>query len=169
MAEPTKEELLAMNWNLDAQGIMQFLPHRAPFLLVDRITGIEQKDDKEYLCGYKHISNSEPVFQGHFPGMPIFPGVMQIEALAQLGGLFAVRASGRPLDDTLIYLLALDNVKFRKPVVPGDKLDLKAWLIQRRGPMWRMGGKATVDGQACCELELLAFVGSKKDVANRKG
>lgn len=165
--EATKEELLAMNWKLDIQDIMRFLPHRAPFLLVDRVTGVEVTDKGEFLCGYKLITNNEPVFAGHFPGQPIFPGVMQIEALGQLGGLFASRVSGRPLDDTAIILMSLNSVKFRRPVVPGDRMDLKVWLLQRRGPVWKMGGAASVDGNPSCEIELLAFVGSRKEVEAR--
>jgi 3-hydroxyacyl-[acyl-carrier-protein] dehydratase len=163
--EPTPDEMLALDWSLDAVQIMKYLPHRPPFLMVDRVTGIV---DKQYLHGFKLISHSEPPLLGHFPGMPVFPGVLQIEALAQMGGLFAVRASGRPLDDTLIYLLSLDDVKFRRPVVPGDRLDLRAWLIKRKGPMWRMGGQATVEGQVACECTLLAFVGSKEEVMKKQ-
>ncbi|MEW5855366.1 MAG: 3-hydroxyacyl-ACP dehydratase FabZ [Myxococcota bacterium] len=164
MAELTPEEVQKLDFNMDIHAIMKVLPHRAPFLMIDRVTGTQ---NNETIHGYKLVTHTEPHFAGHFPGYPVFPGVLQIEALAQLGGLFAVRVMGIPFEDTAIYLLGVDNVRFRKMVIPGDKLDLKAWLIKRRGNIWRMGGEASVNGEVSCELELMAFVGTREQAAKR--
>jgi len=142
---------------LDIQDILKCLPHRYPFLMVDRVTGL--KDGK--LHGYKNITFNEPCFTGHFPGMPMFPGVLQIEAVAQLGGLFAIQASKLDVETAAVFLLTVDGVRFRKPITPGDRMDLSAWLIKRKGPMWKMGGDTRVNGELCCELELMAYVGPK--------
>jgi 3-hydroxyacyl-[acyl-carrier-protein] dehydratase len=142
---------------MDIHDILRCLPHRGPFLMVDRVTGVV--DSK--LHGYKMITYNEPQFVGHFPERPVFPGVLQIEALAQLGGLYAIQASGLNLESSIVYMLGVDSVRFRRMVVPGDKLDMKAWLLKRKGPVWKMGGQTSVDGQVACELELMAYVGPK--------
>jgi 3-hydroxyacyl-[acyl-carrier-protein] dehydratase len=165
MVELSNEDVEKLDFNMDIHAIMKVLPHRAPFLMIDRVTGTQ---NKETIHGYKLITNNEPHFQGHFPGFPVFPGVLQIEALAQLGGLFAVKVMGIPNEDIAIYLLGVDDVRFRKMVSPGDKLDLKAWLIKRRGNIWRMGGEASVDGEVTCELSLMAYVGTREGAAKRK-
>jgi 3-hydroxyacyl-[acyl-carrier-protein] dehydratase len=143
--------------NLDINGILKCLPHRGPFVMVDRVTGV--RDQK--LHGYKLISVNEPYFQGHFPEMPIFPGVLQIEAVGQLGSIYASQAAGAKPGEAQVYLLGVDNVRFRRMVIPGDRLDLTCWLIKRRGSFWRMGGECRVDGQVSCECELLAWIGKK--------
>src|SRR5688572_22111727 len=107
---------------LDIHGILKCLPHRAPFLMVDRVIGV--KDQK--LHGYKHVSINEPYFAGHFPEAPVMPGVLQIEALGQMGAIFAVQASGIKLSEAAVYLLGVDNVRFRRMVIPGDRLDMSA-------------------------------------------
>jgi 3-hydroxyacyl-[acyl-carrier-protein] dehydratase len=142
---------------LDIAGILKCLPHRNPFVMVDRVIGIKG----ERLHGYKNITMNEPYFQGHFPEMPVFPGVLQIEAIGQLGGIFAAQAAGVPFGEAQIILVGVDNVRFRRMVIPGDKLDLEAYFIRRKGPFWRMGGVASVNGETACECELLAWVGTK--------
>ena len=142
---------------LDIHEILKVLPHRSPFVMIDRVTGV--KDYKAH--GYKMVSMNEPYFMGHFPEQPVLPGVLQVEALAQLGAIFAVQAMGLKLGEAVAYLLGVDDVRFRRMVIPGDRLDLEAWLVKRRGPIWRMGAKASVDGEASCECEVLAWVGNR--------
>ncbi|MBI5494765.1 MAG: 3-hydroxyacyl-ACP dehydratase FabZ [Deltaproteobacteria bacterium] len=151
---------------LDIHGILKCLPHRAPFVMVDKVTGV--RDMKLY--GYKNITANEPYFMGHFPEFPVFPGVLQIEAVGQLGCIFALQAAGVKLGDnsSQVFMLGVDAVRFRRMVIPGDKLDLCAWLIKRRGPVWKMGGLASVNGETACECEVLAWVG-KKDQTPKMG
>jgi 3-hydroxyacyl-[acyl-carrier-protein] dehydratase len=149
---------------LDINEIMKVLPHRPPFVMVDRVTGV--KDMK--LHGYKMVTVNEPWFLGHFPGMPVMPGVLQIEALGQLGAIFAVQAIGVKMGESAVFMLGLDNVRFRRMVVPGDRLDMEAWLIKKRGPIWRMGAKGSVNGEPACECEVMAWIGSK-DQAPKMG
>lgn len=140
--------------NVDVQSI---LPHRYPFLLVDRV--VELVLDHRAI-GLKNITTNEPCFQGHFPGRPIFPGVLILEALAQLGGILAIRSS---LAETtpIVYLTGIDKAKFRKPVVPGDQIRLEVEVIKRRSPYWKMQGKAFVGSDLVCEAESTAMVSSE--------
>jgi beta-hydroxyacyl-ACP dehydratase FabZ len=137
--------------NIEIQAI---LPHRYPFLLVDRV--IELKIN-EKAVGVKNISVNEPLFQGHFPGRPIFPGVLILEALAQLGGILAVRSipGNAP---PVIYLTGIDKAKFRKPIIPGDQLRLQVTVVKRRPPFWKMAGKAFVGEDLVCEAESTAMI-----------
>ncbi len=137
--------------NIDIQAI---LPHRYPFLLVDRVTEFQIN---EMAVGIKNVTTNEPFFQGHFPGRPIFPGVLILEALAQLGGILAIRSA---LGDAppVVYLTGIDKAKFRKPVVPGDQLRLQVTVIKRRPPFWKMQGKAFVGNDLVCEAESTAMV-----------
>lgn len=140
---------------LDIQQIMEILPHRYPFLLVDRIVELERA---QRIVGIKNVTINEPFFQGHFPGLPIMPGVLIVEAMAQVGGVMAYDA--RPeKGDQIIYFLSLDKVKFRKPVVPGDQLVMELTSLHASSRAWKMAGKATVDGKLCCQAELTAAVG----------
>jgi beta-hydroxyacyl-ACP dehydratase FabZ len=137
--------------NIDIQAI---LPHRYPFLLVDRVTELQIN---EMAVGIKNVTTNEPFFQGHFPGRPIFPGVLILEALAQLGGILAIRSA--PGDaPPVVYLTGIDKAKFRKPVVPGDQLRLEVTVIKRRPPFWKMAGKAFVGNDLACEAESTAMV-----------
>ena len=139
---------------IDNIEIQSILPHRYPFLLVDRVIELEIN---EKAVGVKNISVNEPVFQGHFPGRPIFPGVLILEALAQLGAILAIRSiqgNARPV----IYLTGIDKTKFRKPVVPGDQLRLQVTVVKRRPPFWKMAGKAFVGEDLVCEAESTAMV-----------
>lgn len=135
------------------RAIVDLLPHRYPFLLIDRVLEFV---DGERLVGLKNVSANEPYFQGHFPGNPVMPGVLICEALAQAGALLAHRSStGLPSGATL-FLTGLDQFRFRRMVVPGDQMRLEATLIRRRPPVWKIRGEASVDGQLVAEGEITA-------------
>jgi UDP-3-O-[3-hydroxymyristoyl] N-acetylglucosamine deacetylase/3-hydroxyacyl-[acyl-carrier-protein] dehydratase len=136
------------------EDIIQVLPHRYPFLLVDRILEIEEG---KRIVGLKNVTINEPFFQGHFPGHPIMPGVLIIESMAQVGGMLLMRTISDP-SSKVVYFLSLDNVKFRRPVKPGDQLRLELEVLQMRGTMCKMRGVATVDGQVVTEAEMAAMV-----------
>ncbi len=138
---------------MDVREIQKLLAHRYPFLLVDRVTEIEVG---KRLVGFKNVTINEEFFNGHFPGHPVMPGVLQLEALAQACALLAYKSSGLNPDDLVIYLMAIDNAKFRKPVVPGDRLTLTAEVVKTKGPIWKQRGVATVDGAVVCEADFLA-------------
>ncbi len=136
------------------EDIMQVLPHRYPFLLVDRILEIEEG---KRIVGLKNVTINEPFFQGHFPGHPIMPGVLIIESMAQVGGMLLMRTIADP-SSKVVYFMSLDNVKFRRPVKPGDQLRLELEVLKIRGTMCKMRGVATVDGQVATEAEMAAIV-----------
>lgn len=136
------------------EDIIQVLPHRYPFLLVDRILEIEEG---KRIVGLKNVTINEPFFQGHFPGHPIMPGVLIIESMAQVGGMLLMRTIADPTSK-VVYFMSLDNVKFRRPVKPGDQLRLELDVLQMRGTMCKMRGVATVDGQVVTEAEMAAMV-----------
>ncbi len=139
---------------LGIEEIMAALPHRYPFLLVDRILEIES--DKR-IVGLKNVTINEPFFQGHFPGHPIMPGVLIVEAMAQVGGLLLMGSVDDPASK-VVYFMSLDNVKFRRPVKPGDQLRFELEMLQIRGRVCRMRGEAKVDGEVVCEAEMAAMV-----------
>ncbi|WP_396213587.1 bifunctional UDP-3-O-[3-hydroxymyristoyl] N-acetylglucosamine deacetylase/3-hydroxyacyl-ACP dehydratase [Gemmatimonas sp.] len=136
------------------EDILQVLPHRYPFLLVDRILELEEG---KRIVGLKNVTINEPFFQGHFPGHPIMPGVLIIEAMAQVGGMLLMRTIDDPASK-VVYFLSLDNVKFRRPVKPGDQLRLELEVLQKRGTLCKMKGTAYVDGQVVTEAEMAAMV-----------
>ena len=145
---------------MDIQTILTALPHRYPFLLVDRVVEVVKG---ERIHAYKNVTFNEEFFQGHFPGTPVMPGVLQLEALAQAGALLAWE--GSPFDPTqkVIYLMSFDAVKFRKPVVPGDRLDLHVRVERHKGAIWRLAGEAKVDGQTASEAQMMAMIAERKD------
>ena len=136
------------------EDIMKVLPHRYPFLLVDRILEIEEN---KRIVGLKNVTINEPFFQGHFPGHPIMPGVLIIEAMAQVGGMLLMGAVADP-EQKVVYFTSLNNVKWRRPVKPGDQLRFELELLQVRGMMCKMHGLAKVDGEIVCEAEMGAMV-----------
>jgi UDP-3-O-[3-hydroxymyristoyl] N-acetylglucosamine deacetylase/3-hydroxyacyl-[acyl-carrier-protein] dehydratase len=142
------------NFVLDAQAIQKILPHRYPFLLVDRILDLIPR---ERVVGIKNVTINEPFFQGHFPGHPIMPGVFLIEAMAQVGGILLLNAQDNP-EEKLVYFTGLDKVKFRKPVLPGDQVRFEVEMLKYRQAMCRMAGKAFVANELVCEAELSAAV-----------
>lgn len=139
---------------VDTARIMQYLPHRYPMLLVDRITGYEKG---KRIVGIKNVTINEPFFQGHYPGHPVMPGVLIIEAMAQVGGLLLMDQVDDP-DSKVVYFMTLDNVKWRRPVTPGDQLVFELELVQFRRHVCRMKGVARVDGQVVAEAELMARI-----------
>ena len=139
---------------MDIQAISALLPHRYPFLLVDRV--VEETADK--IVAYKNVTMNEPFFQGHFPGHPVMPGVLILEALAQAGALLAVKASKFDPAKQVIFFMAIDKAKFRKPVVPGDRLTLEVVPLRKGGAIWKMRGEAKVDGAVVAEAEFLASI-----------
>jgi UDP-3-O-[3-hydroxymyristoyl] N-acetylglucosamine deacetylase / 3-hydroxyacyl-[acyl-carrier-protein] dehydratase len=138
----------------DIKRIMQLLPHRYPFLLLDRIIEMNGEDSA---IGIKNVTFNEPFFQGHFPGHPIMPGVLIIEAMAQVGGMLLLGTIEDP-DQKVVYFMSLDNVKFRRPVLPGDQLRCELEMLQNRGRTCRMKGVAYVEGQVVAEAEMMARV-----------
>lgn len=139
---------------VDIAGILAALPHRYPFLLVDRV--LEITGDTR-IVALKNVSINEPFFQGHFPGHPIMPGVLILEALAQAGGVLLLRELPDP-QSKVVYFMTLDAVKFRRPVVPGDQLRLEVDVVQNRGRTVRLAGKAVVDGEVAAEAEMMARI-----------
>jgi len=142
--------------------IQKILPHRYPFLLVDRITDLEFGKSIE---GYKNVSISEPVFQGHFPDHPIYPGVMIIEGMAQVGGVLAFQSlpddQKDNIDQKVVYFMSIDKAKFRAPVTPGDKLVYRLSVIKNKGPVWQLNAKAFVDEKIVAQAELKAMIVDK--------
>ena len=141
---------------MDISRIMNYLPHRYPFLLVDRILEVE---GKQRIVGIKNVTINEPFFQGHFPGHPIMPGVLIIEAMAQVGGMLLMsHFEGQNFEDKVVYFMSLDNVKFRRPVTPGDTLVFDLEVVQRRRGVCKMRGRALVEGRVVTEAEFMASV-----------
>ena len=139
---------------MDIERILSVLPHRYPFLLVDRILEV---DGTSRIVGLKNVTINEPFFQDHFPGHPIMPGVLIVEAMAQVGGCLVMGTIERP-ETKVVYFMALDRVRFRRPVRPGDQLRLEVEVLQVRGPTCRMKGVATVEGKVVAEAEMMAQV-----------
>ena len=144
----------------DIHEISRILPHKYPFLLVDRVDSMVAGESIE---GYKNISISDHVFQGHFPGHPIYPGVLIIEGMAQAGGVLAFKSSTdeSEFDNKVVYFMSIDKAKFRSPVVPGDKLIYKLSVLKHKGNIWVLDGKAYVDDKLVAEAELKAMIVDK--------
>ncbi|MFO0552167.1 MAG: 3-hydroxyacyl-ACP dehydratase FabZ [Polyangiaceae bacterium] len=140
---------------LDIHQILSILPHRFPFVMVDRVTEVVPG---KYVRGHKCVAYNEPWFPGHFPQRPIMPGVLILEALAQVGGVLAYASDPFDATNHLMFFLGIDKAKFRHTVEPGDRLDLYAEVLQHRSNVWRLRGTASVDNTVCAEAELLASV-----------
>ncbi|HIP76822.1 MAG TPA: 3-hydroxyacyl-ACP dehydratase FabZ [Psychromonas hadalis] len=138
--------------SLEIREIMGLLPHRYPFLLVDRV--LDYVPGKT-LHAIKNISFNEPQFQGHFPGQPVFPGVMILEALAQATGVLAFATFGKPAENELYFLASIDKVRYRKPVVPGDVLHLEVIYLKEKRGMGKFECLAKVDGQVACQAQIM--------------
>ena len=149
-----KAPVTANPTDIDITEVMARIPHRFPFLLVDRC---EEYKANESIVGIKCVTVNEPFFQGHFPGHPIMPGVLIIEAMAQVGGMLLLGTIEDP-DQKVVYFMSLDNVKFRRPVLPGDQLRCELEMLQNRGRTCRMKGVAYVDGNVVAEAEMMARV-----------
>jgi 3-hydroxyacyl-[acyl-carrier-protein] dehydratase len=137
---------------MNVNEIMKLLPHRYPFLLVDKIVDLKPG---ESALGVKNVTINEPFFQGHFPGQPIMPGVLVIEAMAQVAGVMAF-SSG--MAGKSVYFMSIDNAKFRRPIVPGDQVMMDIKILKQRGNVWKFSGTATVDGKLVSEAEFTAMV-----------
>jgi 3-hydroxyacyl-[acyl-carrier-protein] dehydratase len=148
-----------MESEYDIQGIMELLPHRYPFLLVDRVLKLTP-DDR--IVALKNVTINEPFFQGHFPGKPVMPGVLIIEAMAQVGGILAYQTAPPEKRNRLIYFMGMDKVRFRKMVLPGDQIIFEAKILKFRSKVAKMSGTAMVDDQLVAEAELLASFGDTK-------
>jgi len=138
---------------LDVTEIQKMIPHRYPFLFVDRVLEVEPGKS---IVGIKNVSVDEPFFQGHFPDRPIMPGVLMVEAMAQLSGVLVKKSI--ETEDNMVYFMSIEKAKFRRPVVPGDQLRMEVALLQNRGKVWKFSGKASVDGSVACEVEFMAMV-----------
>jgi len=136
--------------------IRRVLPHRYPFLLVDRI--LEVSEDGTRAVAIKNVTANEPQFMGHFPGRPIMPGVLLIEAMAQTAGALCVASLGGAIRSPSVYLMTVDKAKFRKPVVPGDRVEFHMTKFAKRRNMWWFRGEAKVDGALVCEAEVSAML-----------
>ncbi len=146
---------------MDVVAIQKILPHRYPLLLIDRVTDITKN---EKLLGFKNVSIGEQVFEGHFPGHPIYPGVMILEGMAQAGGILAFESmemTEEEAADKVVYFMSIDKAKFRSPVRPGDRLEYEVTVIKNKGSIWLLQGKAYVDGTLVSEAELKAMVVDK--------
>ena len=142
---------------IDIKEIMAMLPHAYPFLLVDRILEVEPG---KRVVGIKNVTYNEPFFPGHFPGRPIMPGVLIIEALAQVAGILAFNSGATPSKS--VYFMSIEKAKFRKPVVPGDQIKLEVNILQHRGNVWKFSGNAFVEEKVAAEAEFTAMVTDKE-------
>jgi len=142
-----------MNSPLNIEEILRLLPHRFPFLLVDRVVSYEAN---KTISAYKNLTYNEPFFQGHFPGRPVMPGVLILEAMAQTGGLLYSLSQGEIAEGQLFYFISADKVKFRNPVVPGDRLDFEISVLRTGSRAWKFQGAALVDGVKAAEAVILA-------------
>ncbi len=147
MSEETK------GFVVDINEIFSILPHRYPFLLIDRVLELEKNTTIKCL---KNVTINEPFFQGHFPGHPVMPGVLIVEAMAQAGGILAFKSAD--VSDSLVYFMGIDKAKFRRPVVPGDSLELIISVTRQRGKIWSFKGEAFVDGKRVANAELMATI-----------
>ena len=144
---------------MDINEIMEFLPHRYPFLLIDKILEFETG---KRIVGLKNVTINEPFFQGHFPGHPIMPGVLQLEAMAQTGGVLALKSIPRDeVKKKILIFMSIDKAKFRKPVLPGDQVLFTLDVIKERGPIKSFKAVATVDNAVVAEAEMMAMIADK--------
>ena len=139
---------------MDINKILEVLPHRYPMLLVDRILEVEAG---KRIVGIKNVTINEPFFQGHFPGHPVMPGVLIVEAMAQVGGMMLMGEVENP-QDKIVYFMTIDKVKFRKPVIPGDQIRFELEMLQFRGKRCQMRGEGLVDGTKVAEAEMMAMI-----------
>ena len=138
---------------MDIDAIREHLPHRYPFLLVDRVVNIELGKRIE---AYKNLSINEPFFDGHFPDNPVFPGVLLVEAMAQAAGILGFKSMGKtPADGSIYYLVGVDNLRFKRPCVPGDRVHLHAEIVSERRGIWKFAVRAEVEGNICASATIL--------------
>jgi 3-hydroxyacyl-[acyl-carrier-protein] dehydratase len=141
--------------NADIARVMQLLPHRYPMLMIDRIVDMK---GNESAIGIKNVTNNEPFFQGHFPGHPVMPGVLIVEAMAQTAGALVLNSLGGSAEGKIVYFMTIDRARFRKPVVPGDVLKVHVTKLQNRGPVWKFRGEAKVEDVLVAEADYSAMI-----------
>ncbi|MEP0707277.1 MAG: 3-hydroxyacyl-ACP dehydratase FabZ [Parvibaculum sp.] len=151
----SEAEMPAKLDSADINRVLELLPHRYPMLMIDRI--IEMKGD-ESAIGIKNVTNNEPFFQGHFPGHPVMPGVLIVEAMAQTAGALVINSLGTSGSNQLVYFMTVDRARFRKPVLPGDVLHVHVTKLQSRGTVWKYHGEGRVDGKLVAECDLGAMI-----------
>ncbi|MBN9087209.1 MAG: 3-hydroxyacyl-ACP dehydratase FabZ [Reyranella sp.] len=144
--------------SVDIRRILQMIPHRYPMLMVDKVTEMVLN---ESALGIKNVSINEPFFQGHFPSEPVMPGVLIVEAMAQTAAVLVVATFGAESEGKLVYFMSIDGVRFRRPVMPGDRLELHVKKVQSRGNVWRFEGRAIVDGKVAAEATFAAMIRDK--------
>jgi 3-hydroxyacyl-[acyl-carrier-protein] dehydratase len=145
---------------LNAADLMRLLPHRSPFLFIEKLTDIVPG---ESATGYKALGYNEPYFAGHFPGHPVMPGVLIIEALAQTAGALVMHSLGLSSENRIVLFMTIEKARFRKPVLPGDMLRMEVKALRRRGPVWRFAGQAFVEDALCAEAEYSAMIQEGND------
>ncbi|WP_170984642.1 3-hydroxyacyl-ACP dehydratase FabZ [Rhodoligotrophos sp. lm1] len=143
----------------DINRVLQLLPHRYPFLMIDRI--VDMDGDLSGI-GIKNVTINEPYFAGHFPGAPVMPGVLLIEAMAQTAGGLVVASRGEEGQGKLVYFMTIDKARFRRPVVPGDTVKIHVQLLRKRANVWKYRGEARVDGRLAAEAEISAMLTEAK-------
>ncbi len=148
----------ATSTSVDIRRILQMIPHRYPMLMIDRV--IDMHLDRSAV-GIKNVSINEPFFQGHFPGEPVMPGVLIVEAMAQTAAVLVVSTYGSASEGKLVYFMSMDGVRFRRPVFPGDRLELHVEKVQSRATVWKFAGKAIVDGKVAAEATFSAMIRDK--------
>lgn len=140
---------------IDITRVMEILPHRYPFLMIDRVVDIVSG---ESAVGIKNVTINEPFFQGHFPRRPVMPGVLIVEAIAQTAGVLVVHTLGTEVEGKLVYFMTIDNCRFRRPVLPGDQLRIHVKKVRNRGFVWKFSGAAKVDGNLVAEATVSAVI-----------
>jgi 3-hydroxyacyl-[acyl-carrier-protein] dehydratase len=153
------DQVLSVLKTLDINRIMKLLPHRYPFLLIDRLINVDGEGSGTAI---KNVTINEPFFQGHFPGKPVFPGVLLVEAMAQTAGAIVLENLGDKDAGKLVFFMSIDKCRFRKPVEPGDQVHFHVKLIQKRAPVWKYAAEAHVDGKKVAEAEIGAMLIDEK-------